>query len=74
MNGSGNRKRAFAMGFSNAFVLKDIKTIVAASFPRPIHTKVLRVLFFVCVALCVIENCDSLKIAVNIIDNTLLCN
>lgn len=46
MNGSGNRKRAFAMGFSSGFVLKDIKTIVAGSFPRLIHTKVLRVCFW----------------------------
>lgn len=45
MNGSGNRKRAFSMGFSSGFVLEDIKTIVAGSFPRLIHTKVLRVVF-----------------------------
>lgn len=46
MNGAGNRKRAFAMGFSSGFVLKDVKTIVAGSFPRLIHTKVSRVHFW----------------------------
>ena len=62
MNGYDNRKTSFAVGFSSVFVLKDIKMMVTGIIPRLINKKNFLRVLFLCVALCMIENCHSLKI------------
>lgn len=63
MNEYDNGKTSFALGFSSFFVLKYIKMMVTGLFPRLLHKKKIKMrVFFLCVALCEIENCHSLKI------------